>query len=650
MAKNNVGSLYYEILLSPDGYKKGAAKIRKEDSDLSRYLTRSAKENLSEKEKIRADAERASKINWQRNADDPRKRAAISKLIIEDAKKRIKAVEALEAKARTDKLLADKRAQQKKEESIIDGMRKLISKQKSIDDKAREEKRKADARAAAAMPKTGMAGLFGKFQGIAGKIGTVTMAVWPLVQVFKTLGEVVGAVARVFKGVIDVIDEFRIHSIKMAKFMHGDMVAAKRLTEQVEQYAIKTSLSVDAGLEMAGSLLVLGVNADMVTARLRQFNSVALGDADKFKRVAKAYTDVLGAGILKRTELRQFTEAGVPIKKFLEDVLREEGRLESTLDEMISNKLVTAADVAKALDKVGKLYEGLDLAKLETVDGQIENITEEIQSWVRHSEEFKLIVDGIVTSLKSVGNATQTIMSMLEQMPSATLLLGAEMKKLELAAKSVEKAAKGYMAVMSLIQTGSFTTFRDKMEKDIADAEAEQDRLEAQQRNIDISLAASQEAYNKREEQAKSYLDARVELLNKEKTAQSDYDDWRKKHNVDTLNKMDQDLLNSLYVKEQSRKAEEASSSAKEARDKSIAERAASQLEAALKTALPQDAFKQNSVEEFRYMQDQRKQAERDAREQDRFDKKTQSDYENAKMVADAIGSIEYTNTADTAI
>jgi len=650
MAKNNVGSLYYEILLSPDGYKKGAAKIRKEDSDLSRYLTRSAKENLSEKEKIRADAERASKINWQRNADDPRKRAAISKLIIEDAKKRIKAVEALEAKARTDKLLADKRAQQKKEESIIDGMRKLISKQKSIDDKAREEKRKADARAAAAMPKTGMAGLFGKFQGIAGKIGTVTMAVWPLVQVFKTLGKVVGAVARVFKGVIDVIDEFRIHSIKMAKFMHGDMVAAKRLTEQVEQYAIKTSLSVDAGLEMAGSLLVLGVNADMVTARLRQFNSVALGDADKFKRVAKAYTDVLGAGILKRTELRQFTEAGVPIKKFLEDVLREEGRLESTLDEMISNKLVTAADVAKALDKVGKLYEGLDLAKLETVDGQIENITEEIQSWVRHSEEFKLIVDGIVTSLKSVGNATQTIMSMLEQMPSATLLLGAEMKKLELAAKSVEKAAKGYMAVMSLIQTGSFTTFRDKMEKDIADAEAEQDRLEAQQRNIDISLAASQEAYNKREEQAKSYLDARVELLNKEKTAQSDYDDWRKKHNVDTLNKMDQDLLNSLYVKEQSRKAEEASSSAKEARDKSIAERAASQLEAALKTALPQDAFKQNSVEEFRYMQDQRKQAERDAREQDRFDKKTQSDYENAKMVADAIGSIEYTNTADTAI
>ena len=79
--------------------------------------------------------------------------------------------------------------------------------------------------------------------------------------------------------------------------------------------------------------------------------------------------------------------------------------------------------------------------------------------------------------------------------------------------------------------------------------------------------------------------------------------------------------------------------------DKSIAERAASRMEAALNTALPQDAFKQNSVEEFRYLQEQRKQAERDAREERMFEQKTQADYDNAKMIADAVGNIEYTNT-----
>ena len=42
--------------------------------------------------------------------------------------------------------------------------------------------------------------------------------------------------------------------IKMAKFHETETwLPQKRLTEQVEKYAIKTSLSVDAGLEMAGS-------------------------------------------------------------------------------------------------------------------------------------------------------------------------------------------------------------------------------------------------------------------------------------------------------------------------------------------------------------------------------------------------------------
>ena len=194
MAKNNVGSLYYEILLSPNGYKKGAAAVRKEDTNLQNYLAKSAKESLSEREKIRAEAERALKHNWKKNANNPEERANVQKMIIETTKRRLGEVARLEAKARADKFLAEKNAQQKKKAAIIEGMKKLIAKQKVIDDKAREEKRKADERAARNAPRTGMLGAWDKFQGLAGKIGTVTLAVWPLVQVFKTLGRVVWSV------------------------------------------------------------------------------------------------------------------------------------------------------------------------------------------------------------------------------------------------------------------------------------------------------------------------------------------------------------------------------------------------------------------------------------------------------------------------
>ena len=85
-------------------------------------------------------------------------------------------------------------------------------------------------------------------------------------------------------------------------------------------------------------------------------------------------------------------------------------------------------------------------------------------------------------------------------------------------------------------------------------------------------------------------------------------------------------------------------------RAKSDAERAAKKIENALNTALPQDAFKQNSVEEFRYLLAQRKQAERDRREEERYEQKREEDKANAKLIADSIENINFTNTAETAI
>ncbi len=108
--------------------------------------------------------------------------------------------------------------------------------------------------------------------------------------------------------------------------------------------------------------------------------------------------------------------------------------------------------------------------------------------------------------------------------------------------------------------------------------------------------------------------------------------------------------LNDLYYDKLKREEADVATKIMEDRNKSIADRAASQLEAALNTALPQDAFKQNSVEEFRYMQDQRKQAERDERDQDRFDKKLAADEANAKLVVEAIDNVSFTNTAYIAI
>ena len=655
MAKNNVGSLYYEILLSPSGYKKGAAAVRKEDSNLQNYLTKSAKESLSERDKIRAEAERAARHNWEKNANDPELRAKISKAIVETAKRRLAEVKRLEDKARMDKYMEDKAAAQRKRVAVIEGMKKLIAKQKVIDDKAREEKRKADERAARNAPRTGIMGTWDKFQGLAGKIGTVTMAIWPLTQAFNFLSRSVGSVVNVFMSWMKIIDDFKMSVKNMALQMGGNVKAAKELSRSIEEYAAKTSLSVQSGLDMANSLLVMGVNADFVTIRLRQFNKVAQGNADKFNRIAKAYTDVVAAGTLKMTELRQFTEAHVPIREFLTKALKEQGRFTGNLDKMISDRLVTITDVSKALDMMGEKYSDADYFGLDTVSGQLENISEEMTIWLRHSEAGVAINQKMVSVLSGLSKLIDRLAGgwgkfskILESSYPLTSKFIEGLAKVADIVTDIERGMRGILRIKSFLEYGDWFKLEKELELLEYVDKKNQERLEKEARARADQAAEMEAADNAKLERAKKYAELMDSLQVKADTAQAGYDQWAKENNVAQYDTMGQFELNMAYIARQQAEADQARQDKLDQLSESASQRAASTLEKALNAALPQSAFKQNSVEEFRYLQQQRKQAERDRRDQEKFDKKWEQDQNNANRQYEA--TIGIVTTTDTTI
>jgi hypothetical protein len=651
MAKNNVGSLYYEILLNPDGYRKGAAKVRKEQSELSAFIKRDSKEVLTEREKARLEAEKLARANWSANKNDAVKRAALQKAIVRAYKRRIKEIEAAESAARVKSVLEEKKRMQQKKIAVINGMEKLIAEEKKAELKRLNTQR---GRGGGPMGGNVMGGL-GKawegFTGIAGKIGTVTMAIWPLTQAFNFLSRSVGRVVNVFMSWMKIIDEFKMSAKNMALQMGGDVKAANDLAKSVEAYAAKTSLSVQAGLDMANSLLVMGINADFVMVRLRQFNQVAQGNAEKFKRISKAYTDVVAAGTLKMTEVRQFTEAHVPIREFLQRVLEDQKRFTGDLDKMISDRLVTAQDVGKALDLMGERYKDADLFGLETVSGQLENISEEIMIWLRHSEAGVEVNKEFVEALKSISRLLPVVINGMTQMMEVTDGLGGgPLRKLNTTLRATEKLLKNVMALRSLFATGDLSTWQK--EWDMAKKVMEQnERMREQDARAQAdALDSSMARHNAEQKMAADYLAARKEIIKVEETAQSKYDDWVAKHNVDKMSAMDQSLLNGQYMAQQQADADQARQEKLDQLNESAAQRAASVLEKAINAALPQSAFKQNSVEEFRYLQQQRKQAERDRREQERFDQKMERDQDNADRQWEATMNIVTATDTATSI
>ena len=113
---------------------------------------------------------------------------------------------------------------------------------------------------------------------------------------------------------------------------------------------------------------------------------------------------------------------------------------------------------------------------------------------------------------------------------------------------------------------------------------------------------------------------------------------------------MEQASLVQAYYENELKRAKEERDKAMEDIKKAEESNEASRLESALQAALPSNMFRQNSIEEFRYLQDQRKQADRDRREQQRFEEDQANRKKEANDIVTAIQTLNLTDTGTTAI
>ncbi len=660
MSKNNVGSLYVEILLSPDGYKKGAAAIRRDQSALSSFLKKDIKEVMTERDAAAAEARRLGEANWRANKNDASKRQEVQKAIIRAYKRRIREINAAEERFAQDQA---ERGLQEVARTIRNIERIKAAKLKAIRDIKTlgagggggkvgflDHMSEGGGIAEFFKGKGGMLGKMGKFAGImstvSNVVGRTTMFIWPLVQAFKALGRAAGAAVGTMMSWMKMIDDYKMGVKSLAMVIKGGVPAAKKLSKEIEAYAMKTSLSVEAGMKMATTLTNLGVESDFVMIRLKQFNQVAKGNEDQFKRLAKAYTDVVGAGRLMATEHRQFTEAGVPIDRFLQKILDDAGRFTGNIREMMKDGLISAEDVGKALDAMGEEYAGADYMGLETLSGKLENLSEEIQSFFRHSELGKKLNNIFNEILGTVGRLTTKIIGAMSALDQYSGFMTHTLKGLSEVLKGVERSMELVMMMRSWLDTGDAMRYRK--ERDLAAKVAKQNaEIAEKEARAQADIAAKKKKDDEdRLARAEKYKALMEELWKRDpKNKQEEYQQWHSGSISGQDYSPEQQLfaITAWYEKQLEQ--------AKEEKNKALADIAESRrenekgrLEAALQAALPSDMFRQNSVEEFRYLQEQRKQAERDRREQQRFEEEQRSRKDAANDIVEAVRDIDLSN------
>jgi len=129
--------------------------------------------------------------------------------------------------------------------------------------------------------------------------------------------------------------------------MLGSATKAAKLLQDITDFAAKTPFQLTGLIESSKRVLAFGFSMEEVLPTLNTLGNIAAGvGRDKLPRLVLALGQVRAATRLRGQELRQFTEAGVPL---LEELAKAQGKTEAQITDMIRAGKIGFKDVNQAL-------------------------------------------------------------------------------------------------------------------------------------------------------------------------------------------------------------------------------------------------------------------------------------------------------------
>lgn len=162
--------------------------------------------------------------------------------------------------------------------------------------------------------------------------------------------------------------------------MLGGAEAARKMLQDLSDFAANTPFELTGVRETAKQLLAYNIEAHKIIPTLKALWDVSAGLSVPIQQVAFAYGQVKSAGRLLGQDLRQFTNAGVPI---IAELAKNLGVAESKIKDMVSAGKIWFADVEKAFQTMssewGK-FANLMEKQSDTMMGAWSNLQDSIDS------------------------------------------------------------------------------------------------------------------------------------------------------------------------------------------------------------------------------------------------------------------------------
>lgn len=206
--------------------------------------------------------------------------------------------------------------------------------------------------------------------------------------------------ASMLRNVRAVTAEFELQRVALGALLQN-ISEADILFERIKQAAIKSPFEVKDLVSYTKQLSAYQIEQDELYDTMMRLADISAGLGVDMQRLILAFGQVKAASVLRGQELRQFTEAGIPLVQALADKFTElRGRMVSTAEvfDLVSKRAVSFEMVKEVLEdmtSVGGQFYRMQEKQAETLAGKWSNLKDSISIMYDEIGNTKQVQDAL---------------------------------------------------------------------------------------------------------------------------------------------------------------------------------------------------------------------------------------------------------------
>lgn len=270
-----------------------------------------------------------------------------------------------------------------------------------------------------------------KLQSLTGSVGATTNALRTQGTVLQSLTSYASmyfsafGVLRFAKQIRDVTAELEYQRISLGRLIQDEEYGAY-LFEKIKAAAVESPFRIKDLVTYTKQLAAYKIEQENLFDVTKRLADISAGLGVDMNRLILAYGQVRAASVLRGQELRQFTEAGIPLVELLAEKMGELNQTTySTADvfKLISERAVpfsAIADIFEDLTDKGGMFYKMQEEQANTLRGRWEKLKDTYDIALQSIGESKGILafttynDLILGSLKALANGIRIIPKLLE--------------------------------------------------------------------------------------------------------------------------------------------------------------------------------------------------------------------------------------------